>query len=437
MASIAANITAKQNNRNSDKRVAALASASLERQGNRRPNERRYTERRQDDRRGREERPSMVPDYRTLFKDGMDHINVWNNGKTDLGRMLSMEYEHRISVPVYGKFASVFALWVYLTTKGHSDELRTMPEHMLRAWVKKRRAADMEFSFPYLEFICAQAMVDVIKNNDALRWALIDSDKATLASYIEMREQTVTHPNAKWWLPALNLIRTQLQADLEPDVSALAGDLEDTKLAYIALKKQPMLGQVRMEKPKKQAKPQKERRKGGLAGSYIEDTALKAPEGATVIGLAYATREARADAIAKLLKISAEEFTEKLGHFPRSPVTDGVAGDALVAVSGFDDDCVDLKNSFNLFITVDAQGQMVSLATANFEDPYAEVDGSVAVIGLDQPVNDSIREVMGISSTVPDEAIRHHVVPAPKEAASVVAEALTAPIEATSTEVAA
>lgn len=76
-----------------------------------------------------------------MHKDGVDHINVYSKGQTELGRLLSnfaqtpfeLEVETTVHYPKTLRFASVEAWWYWRKAKAHGvdekahlDELRTL-----------------------------------------------------------------------------------------------------------------------------------------------------------------------------------------------------------------------------------------------------------------------------------------------------------------------
>ena len=56
-------------------------------------------------------------------KDGIEHINVSIHGKTELGRLLSMEFPRPFIEPVSGKtFTSLYQYWIWLNS-GKNDSI--------------------------------------------------------------------------------------------------------------------------------------------------------------------------------------------------------------------------------------------------------------------------------------------------------------------------
>lgn len=60
--------------------------------------------------------------------EGVDHINVASNAKTELGKALNWSTRRRKTIlhPVMGKFSSAWALWEFIRSAAPSDEIRNM-----------------------------------------------------------------------------------------------------------------------------------------------------------------------------------------------------------------------------------------------------------------------------------------------------------------------
>ena len=48
--------------------------------------------------------------------DGIDHINIYSKGKTELGRLLTNFAHTPFTFPLHGAFSSVEAFWYYAKT---------------------------------------------------------------------------------------------------------------------------------------------------------------------------------------------------------------------------------------------------------------------------------------------------------------------------------
>lgn len=84
-----------------------------------------------------------------LYKaDGADHIRISPYGKTELGKWLSPEYSRKVTIPHLGEFASVRNLWIWLTTEGHPDQIRSVNPKDLERWVKSTKVKKGD-SLPY------------------------------------------------------------------------------------------------------------------------------------------------------------------------------------------------------------------------------------------------------------------------------------------------
>lgn len=58
--------------------------------------------------------------------DGVHNINVWTNGKTRLGRLLTHLSDLSVDDPRYGRFSCGEGLYYYIKTGCVHEELRTM-----------------------------------------------------------------------------------------------------------------------------------------------------------------------------------------------------------------------------------------------------------------------------------------------------------------------
>lgn len=75
-------------------------------------------------------------------KDGIDHINIYSKGKTELGRLLSNFAHTPITIKNYGKFESIEGFWYWLGTK--DDTLRNLYGYEAKKYGKRLQWKEIE-----------------------------------------------------------------------------------------------------------------------------------------------------------------------------------------------------------------------------------------------------------------------------------------------------
>ena len=60
------------------------------------------------------------------MQDGTTHINIYTQGKTQLGRALSNLFDCEFTVPGYGDFKSLEGFWYYYLTGCKHEELKSL-----------------------------------------------------------------------------------------------------------------------------------------------------------------------------------------------------------------------------------------------------------------------------------------------------------------------
>ena len=67
---------------------------------------------------------ASLPSAEEIGKDSVDHINVWDSAKTELGRNLSHGISRPFSHSVFGRFDSISAFWHYIRSNERDDRIR-------------------------------------------------------------------------------------------------------------------------------------------------------------------------------------------------------------------------------------------------------------------------------------------------------------------------
>lgn len=105
------------------------------------------------------------------LEDGYSHINIWQESRCPLGRMLSRFYEMPFRHPYFGPFNSMEGFWHYIKTKERSDDLRTAKP--LEA--KRIGKASTRLYVPNFEEIIKDANFHKIDQNPNLRALFVAS----------------------------------------------------------------------------------------------------------------------------------------------------------------------------------------------------------------------------------------------------------------------
>ena len=142
--------------------------------------------------------------------DGVDHINIYSNGKTELGRWMSNFAHTPFTLPSFGYFASVEALWYYLGN--HDDRMRNLSgiqaKRVGQSIVRTHRLSEAAFRHIIFEALHAKLM----KNNRMLR--LLRDSTLPFAHYYVFGGQRV-NANYDWLVRKWEDMRFHLQDNVE------------------------------------------------------------------------------------------------------------------------------------------------------------------------------------------------------------------------------
>jgi len=103
--------------------------------------------------------------------DGIDHINVYSNGKTELGRLLSNFPRTPFELEDFGQFASVEAFWYYILTG--NENLRSLSGIQAKNLGKESLQDGIEDQVPQ-EFL-KMAYIAKLEQNGKVRDLLLKS----------------------------------------------------------------------------------------------------------------------------------------------------------------------------------------------------------------------------------------------------------------------
>lgn len=149
--------------------------------------------------------------------DGINHINVYSKGRTQLGRLLS-NFAHTpfVADPQDGEFASVEAYWYWLKTGCKWDELKPLYGYNAKAIGKTFPRVEMaEFDGKNVfDELIKEAIRCKLRQNHDLRRLLKDSTLPLEHYYAYGSEgnwKVIPLPQYQWMIDEISRCRDLLQ----------------------------------------------------------------------------------------------------------------------------------------------------------------------------------------------------------------------------------
>ncbi len=160
--------------------------------------------------------------------DGIHHINIYTEGKTELGRLLAFEHEERFNHPILGSFNSMTGYWSYVKSLSHRNTYRVKSPNTcisirkrfndLKPKVDNFRA--LIISGCYHRIISNSDLVEMVKESTLpfeMYYVKKETDNSTGTP---VKYEVKTQHNYSGWLTAgLNEIRNALRENRQPDLS--------------------------------------------------------------------------------------------------------------------------------------------------------------------------------------------------------------------------
>lgn len=157
--------------------------------------------------------------------DGKRHINVYSQGNTRLGRMMSNFYRQHIETSDNGYFSSIEGYWYWLqTSHGDRDELRDMhgasAKETGRRWRKSHpRPWDNQFRLKIF-----QAMLIKVRTNLSLFQLLKENELPFHHYYVDKGKIIEANPENDWILGCWDLISALVKVDRPKEEKNIASE---------------------------------------------------------------------------------------------------------------------------------------------------------------------------------------------------------------------
>lgn len=140
--------------------------------------------------------------------DGVDHINIYSRGKTELGRLLTHFAHMPFTHPYFGPFASMEGLWYFIRNGGNDESLRYLSG--IRA-KNLGRQSNPKWYPEFRQDILAANYQKIIQH-DELRELIVASELPFDHYYLFGPNQIpVTPRDSKWLVDGFEDIRTALK----------------------------------------------------------------------------------------------------------------------------------------------------------------------------------------------------------------------------------
>ena len=168
-------------------------------------------------------------DMYLLQNDGIDHINIYSRGKTELGGFLSNFAYSPFNHPKFGSFNTVEGFWHWLKTGKKHDEFR-----ILSGMDSKKLSRKLEGSFPEnFKKTIKEAILLKIESNEKFKQLLKESTLPLTHYYYygdEVTHKIITPDNSKWLINYIEDIRKYLKGKGCKLIIAGSRNIEDYDL---------------------------------------------------------------------------------------------------------------------------------------------------------------------------------------------------------------
>jgi len=184
---------------------------------------------------------TMVDSEITVDRDGINHINVYSKGKTELGRMLSHFDKSPFTHPYFGPFQSMEGFWYYLKSGAPYGHIQDGIEHLRQLHGYKAKQLGKTFQkheIPFFKEDILYANCQKILQNKKLRELLCLSDLPFTHHYVieyqdkktgESKNHIIPVKDCDWLVEGLEDIRKCLKTKTTPSY------WNECKMRYIGL----------------------------------------------------------------------------------------------------------------------------------------------------------------------------------------------------------
>lgn len=163
--------------------------------------------------------------------DGIDHINIWGQAETDLGKLLAHGAKVSFKHSIFGRFSCLESFWHWVRSEEHDDRIRTMTGKSLQDFVTLLTRKNVV----NFRAIIMDANYQKVKQYPEILQAMVESTLPFDCYYVYKREADIPIRTnfASWVIDGFEEIRKALKENREPDFSALRDNQNDSLYAAL------------------------------------------------------------------------------------------------------------------------------------------------------------------------------------------------------------
>ncbi len=159
--------------------------------------------------------------------DGVDHINAYSKGNTELGKKLTNISNIPVEMPGVGKFRSLEGYWYYLSTGMIHDQFKDMSGFEAKAFGKDK----VKLPYSYFNDKIKEAIWRRFEQNPSFKQEFIESELPIVHYYhYGNDDRTVLYPGYDWLYNYINLLREIYKGNKKTCVIAGSRDITDHTL---------------------------------------------------------------------------------------------------------------------------------------------------------------------------------------------------------------
>ena len=149
-----------------------------------------------------------------IGEDGVTHINIWDHGKTEIGKLLSHSSELSFKHDVFFNFRTMDCFWHYIRSQERDDHIRDMSPRALKEFSKKLTPVRVV----NFRAIIMDANYQKVMQYPVLVSAMMESTVPFECYYTHLNSDVrIRPPFASWIMRGFEEIRKAIKFNREPD----------------------------------------------------------------------------------------------------------------------------------------------------------------------------------------------------------------------------